>query len=94
MDGQKISVTLGVISLIFFIVKLLRIDRQSRAVLIPSMKKVKKKEKPVHTTTPTAWSSVSILFRSTTAIPMRSTMSMRVRIMMTMMQTGLMITTR
>ena len=53
------------------------------------------KKKPVHTTTPTAWSHVSgsILFRSITAIPMKLTMNTRAKIMMTTIQTGLMITT-
>lgn len=94
---KKILVAIGVIFLIFFIVKLCE-KGPSEPSSFDSIYEESQEESQEETSTydnPTAWSHVSgsILFRSITAIPMKLTMNTRAKIMMTTIQTGLMITT-
>lgn len=93
MDGQKIAVILAVISLIYIIAKLCA-DTPSEPSVFDSFYEESQDETSA-LRIPAARSSVSILiiFRSITAIPMKLTMNTRAQIMMTTIQTGLMITT-
>lgn len=94
---KKILVAIGVIFLIFFIVKLCE-KGPSEPSSFDSIYEESQEESQEETSTYDNSDSVvtrkrEYSFRSITAIPMKLTMNTRAKIMMTTIQTGLMITT-